>query len=234
MGAGSQDSWVLSSSRQHRGPNPGLVGDDWGSPLHSCGVGVSLEIPGLRPLPALGPAGSRRPLVAGVCVCVCVWGLTLSCLPPPQPSRSLRRVHTFGKRENSIKRDPNAPVVIRGWLCKQDSSGLKLWKRRWFVLADYCLFYYRDSREEAVLGSIPLPSYEIRPLPGEGKSRRFTFKVNTRTPGFYSPHPPPSVPQAEHRGMRTYHFSADTQEDMNGWIRAMSQSAAAESDPSTM
>ncbi|XP_039366233.1 pleckstrin homology domain-containing family A member 4 [Mauremys reevesii] len=143
--------------------------------------------------------------------------LTISSvsLGAAKPSRSLRRVHTFGKRENSIKRDPNAPVVIRGWLCKQDSSGLKLWKRRWFVLADYCLFYYRDSREEAVLGSIPLPSYEIRPLPGEGKSRRFTFK-------------------AEHRGMRTYHFSADTQEDMNGWIRAMSQSAAAESDPSTV
>ncbi|TFJ96359.1 diaminobutyrate--2-oxoglutarate aminotransferase [Platysternon megacephalum] len=34
--------------------------------------------------------------------------------------------------------------------------------------------------------------------------------------------------------MRTYHFSADTQEDMNGWIRAMSQSAAAESDPRTI
>ncbi|XP_032618899.2 uncharacterized protein LOC116815011, partial [Chelonoidis abingdonii] len=106
-------------------------------------------------------------------------------------------------------------TLLSGRLSFQDSSGLKLWKRRWFVLADYCLFYYRDSREEAVLGSIPLPSYEIRPLPGEGKSRRFTFK-------------------AEHRGMRTYHFSADTQEDMNGWIRAMSQSAAAESDPSTI
>ncbi|XP_071665045.1 pleckstrin homology domain-containing family A member 7 isoform X12 [Patagioenas fasciata] len=31
--------------------------------------------------------------------------------------------------------------------------------------------------------------------------------------------------QAEHSGMRTYYFSADTQEDMNGWIRAMNQAA---------
>lgn len=31
--------------------------------------------------------------------------------------------------------------------------------------------------------------------------------------------------QAEHCGMRTYFFSADTQEDMNGWIRAMNQAA---------
>ncbi|XP_075047113.1 pleckstrin homology domain-containing family A member 7-like isoform X2 [Mixophyes fleayi] len=122
-------------------------------------------------------------------------------------TRSVKRVHTFGKREYSIKRDPNSPVVIRGWLYKQDSSGLRLWKRRWFVLSDFCLFYYRDSREETVLGSILLPSYEILPAcPREVKNRRFSFK-------------------AEHPGMRTYYFGADTQEDMNAWIRAMNQSA---------
>ncbi|XP_053307837.1 pleckstrin homology domain-containing family A member 4 isoform X2 [Spea bombifrons] len=122
-------------------------------------------------------------------------------------TRSVKRVHTFGKREYSLKRDPNSPVVIRGWLYKQDSSGLRLWKRRWFVLCDFCLFYYRDSREETVLGSILLPSYEILPAsPREVKNRRFSFK-------------------AEHPGMRTYYFGADTQEDMNAWIRAMNQSA---------
>lgn len=122
-------------------------------------------------------------------------------------TRSVKRVHTFGKREYAIKRDPNSAVVIRGWLYKQDSAGLRLWKRRWFVLSDFCLFYYRDSREETVLGSILLPSYEILPAgPREAKNRKFTFK-------------------AEHPGMRTYYFGADTQEDMNGWIRAMNQSA---------
>ncbi|XP_044137473.1 pleckstrin homology domain-containing family A member 4-like isoform X3 [Bufo gargarizans] len=133
---------------------------------------------------------------------------TASVSQGSRPStRSVKRVHTFGKREYSIKRDPNSPVVIRGWLYKQDSAGLRLWKRRWFVLSDFCLFYYRDSREETVLGSILLPSYEILPAnPREVKNRRFSFK-------------------AEHPGMRTYYFGADTQEDMNAWIRAMNQSA---------
>lgn len=27
----------------------------------------------------------------------------------------------------------------------QDSSGLRLWKRRWFVLVDLCLYYYRGE-----------------------------------------------------------------------------------------
>ncbi|XP_069493202.1 pleckstrin homology domain-containing family A member 4-like isoform X2 [Ambystoma mexicanum] len=129
-----------------------------------------------------------------------------------KPTRSVKRVHTFGKREYAIKRDPNSAVEIRGWLYKQDSAGLRLWKRRWFVLSDFCLFYYRDSREETVLGSILLPSYEILPAgPREAKNRKFTFK-------------------AEHPGMRTYYFGADTQEDMNGWIRAMNHSALVVAD----
>ncbi|KAI1896287.1 hypothetical protein AGOR_G00093240 [Albula goreensis] len=124
------------------------------------------------------------------------------------------KVQTFGKRDRAVKRDPNCPVVIRGWLYKQDSSGLKLWKRRWFVLSDFCLFYYKDSREESVLGSIPLPSYTILfCTPRECKNRKYAFK-------------------AVHQGMRSYFFSADTQEDMLGWVRALSQSATMETETS--
>ncbi|KAM8876826.1 pleckstrin homology domain-containing family A member 4-like isoform 1-T1 [Synchiropus picturatus] len=120
------------------------------------------------------------------------------------------KVQNFGKRCQAAKRDPNCPVVIRGWLNKKDSSGLKLWKRRWFVLSNYCLYYYKDSREESVLGSIPLPSYNILfCTPQECKNRKFTFKV-------------------VHQGMRSYFLSADTQEDMLGWVRALSQSAVME------
>uniref|UniRef100_A0A3Q2YAA0 Pleckstrin homology domain containing, family A member 7a n=1 Tax=Hippocampus comes TaxID=109280 RepID=A0A3Q2YAA0_HIPCM len=87
------------------------------------------------------------------------------------------RVHSFGKREQAIKRNPNVPVVVRGWLYKQDSSGMRLWKRKWFVLSEFCLFYYKDSREEAVLGSIPLPSYVISPVgPEDHVSRKYAFK----------------------------------------------------------
>ncbi|KAG9330246.1 hypothetical protein JZ751_026008 [Albula glossodonta] len=94
-------------------------------------------------------------------------------------SRSSGKVHSFGKRDQAIKRNLNVPVVVRGWLYKQ----------------------------ETVLGSIPLPSYVITPVePEDHISRKYAFK-------------------AEHGGMRTYFFSADTQEDMNGWVRAMNQAA---------
>ncbi|OXB65903.1 hypothetical protein ASZ78_008597 [Callipepla squamata] len=54
-----------------------------------------------------------------------------------------------------MRRDHRIPPTMRGWLHKQvglgecgivgpqDSSGLRLWKRRWFVLVDLCLYYYR-------------------------------------------------------------------------------------------
>lgn len=41
-----------------------------------------------------------------------------------------------------------------------------------------CLFYSTDSREESVLGSIPLPSYVISPVGPEDRiNRKFSFKV---------------------------------------------------------
>ncbi|XP_040351654.1 pleckstrin homology domain-containing family A member 7 isoform X12 [Herpailurus yagouaroundi] len=151
---------------------------------------------------------------------------TVEAKPGPKIMKSSNKVHSFGKRDQAIRRNPNVPVVVRGWLHKQDSSGMRLWKRRWFVLADYCLFYYKDSREEAVLGSIPLPSYVISPVAPEDRiSRKYSFKAvhtgmraliyNSSTGGS----------QAEQSGMRTYYFSADTQEDMNAWVRAMNQAA---------
>ncbi|XP_070689471.1 pleckstrin homology domain-containing family A member 7 isoform X4 [Pempheris klunzingeri] len=142
-------------------------------------------------------------------------------------SRGTGKVHSFGKRDHAIKRNLNIPVVVRGWLYKQDSSGMRLWKRKWFVLSDYCLFYYKDSREETVLGSIPLPSYVIAPVePDDHINRKYAFKASHTGMRSYIYNKNSVIgSQAEHCGMRTYFFSADTQEDMNGWIRAMNQAA---------
>ncbi|XP_034444830.1 pleckstrin homology domain-containing family A member 7-like isoform X9 [Hippoglossus hippoglossus] len=142
-------------------------------------------------------------------------------------SRASGKVHSFGKREQAIKRNPNVPVVVRGWLYKQDSSGMRLWKRKWFVLADFCLFYYKDSREESVLGSIPLPSYVISSVgPEDHISRKYAFKAShTGMRSYIYKQSSVIGSQAEHTGMRTYYFSADTQEDMNTWLMAMNQAA---------
>lgn len=50
---------------------------------------------------------------------------------------------TQGLRSPAAKRPVSAPVALQGWLHKQGSEGLMLWKKRWFVLSEYCLFYYK-------------------------------------------------------------------------------------------
>nr|XP_030729493.1 pleckstrin homology domain-containing family A member 4 isoform X6 [Globicephala melas] len=118
-----------------------------------------------------------------------------------------------GRPRSSLSLASSASTISSlGSLSTKDSSGLRLWKRRWFVLSGHCLFYYKDSREESVLGSVLLPSYSIRPDgPGAPRGRRFTFT-------------------AEHPGMRTYVLAADTLEDLRGWLRALGRASRAEGD----
>lgn len=48
-------------------------------------------------------------------------------------------------RSPIAQRIPSAPVTMSGILYKQGSDGLKVWRKRWFVLSEYCLFYYKSK-----------------------------------------------------------------------------------------
>ncbi|KAG6939598.1 pleckstrin homology domain containing A5, partial [Chelydra serpentina] len=94
-----------------------------------------------------------------------------------------------------------------------DSTGMKLWKKRWFVLSDLCLFYYRDEKEEGILGSILLPSFQISMLSSEDHiNRKYAFK-------------------AAHPNMRTYYFCTDTGKEMELWMKAMIDAALVQTEP---
>ena len=54
-------------------------------------------------------------------------------------------------RAPSAKRSQHSEVMMRGWLLKQETGALRTWKRRWCVLADYCLFYYKGEISVASL-----------------------------------------------------------------------------------
>ncbi|XP_076403522.1 pleckstrin homology domain-containing family A member 6 isoform X36 [Peromyscus maniculatus bairdii] len=141
----------------------------------------------------------------------------VSEVPPERPNiratRTSRKAIAFGKRSHSMKRNPSAPVTKAGWLFKQASSGVKQWNKRWFVLVDRCLFYYKDEKEESVLGSIPLLSFRVAAVqPSDNISRKHTFK-------------------AEHAGVRTYFFSAESPEEQEAWIQAMGEAARVQIPP---
>ncbi|XP_078022950.1 pleckstrin homology domain-containing family A member 6 isoform X8 [Epinephelus lanceolatus] len=159
--------------------------------------------------------------------------------PYTRPSHTVRGTSrtaaTFGKRSNSMRRNPKAEVNKQGWLCKQASSGVKQWNKRWFVLTDRCLFYYKDEKEDTVLGSLPLPSFRIGEVePSDNITRKFSFKVRLhKEEGEDGELKGPVVfcMQAEHTGTRTYYFSADSREEQEEWIKAMSRAAEVQSQP---
>ncbi|XP_063128517.1 pleckstrin homology domain-containing family A member 6 isoform X13 [Rattus norvegicus] len=161
----------------------------------------------------------------------------VSEVPPERPNiratRTSRKAIAFGKRAHSMKRNPNAPVTKAGWLFKQASSGVKQWNKRWFVLVDRCLFYYKDEKQESVLGSIPLLSFRVAAVqPSDNISRKHTFKVTVYwvdEAGASSTHC--LSPQAEHAGVRTYFFSAESSEEQEAWIQAMGEAARVQIPP---
>ena len=149
---------------------------------------------------------------------------------PSTPQTPLSPAHSLLERKKSepvhtlkspvTKRALTAPVTFSGWLYKQGSEGLKVWRKRWFVLSEYCLFYYKGPEEEKVLGSVLLPSYRISAcLPDDKANRKFAFKC-------------------EHTNMRTYVLAAETPETMVQWVRSLTMasmmqgSSGSESQPS--
>uniref|UniRef100_A0A673GZJ5 Pleckstrin homology domain-containing family A member 6-like n=1 Tax=Sinocyclocheilus rhinocerous TaxID=307959 RepID=A0A673GZJ5_9TELE len=154
-----------------------------------------------------GKAGGRRPVNKVSEANSNANNLSIVSEMPPDSQNCTRRAAMFGKRSNSMRRNPNAEVARQGWLHKQASSGMKQWNKRWFVLTDRSLFYYKDEKEEVVLGSLPLLSFKIGALQASDNiSRKFALKV-------------------EHTGTRTYYFSADSQKEQEEWIQAMSEAA---------
>nr|CAD7425490.1 unnamed protein product [Timema monikensis] len=145
-------------------------------------------------------------------------------------------------RSPVVKRPASAPVALQGWLHKQGSEGLMLWKKRWFVLSEYCLFYYKGQGEEKLLGSILLPSYmsrgreaaELHPavflhviVPCQGEEKLLgsillpSYKVSPCSAADDRVYRKFSF-KAEHANMRTYYFSADSRELMVQWMNALS------------
>ncbi|XP_013166138.1 PREDICTED: uncharacterized protein LOC106116724 isoform X2 [Papilio xuthus] len=125
------------------------------------------------------------------------------------PSSDSRRSSSGNQalRSPIAQRIPSAPVAMAGILYKQGSDGLKVWRKRWFVLSEYCLFYYKSHDEEKLLGSVLLPSYKVSACTAEDKvMRKFAFKL-------------------EHANMRTYILAALDQEAMTKWVKALTMAA---------
>ncbi|KAK4336869.1 hypothetical protein RND71_043904 [Anisodus tanguticus] len=111
-------------------------------------------------------------------------------------------------RAPTIQRSAEMQVSLKGWLYRLEGAGLKQWKRRWFVLGEYCLFYYKDAQEQKTLGSVLLPSYTVTACSTsiDGITRKFSFKL-------------------EHHNTKTHYLAAECAESMHQWMTLIGLSA---------
>jgi len=86
--------------------------------------------------------------------------------------QKFKRLASFSNMERPVINTP----VYTGWLTKQGDS-IKTWKKRWFVLTkDFRLSYYKSPEDSEAIGSVPMPSYVIRPTNEVNKP--FAFKAS--------------------------------------------------------
>ncbi|CAK8694945.1 cytohesin-1-like [Clavelina lepadiformis] len=111
-----------------------------------------------------------------------------------------------------------------GWLLKQGGR-YKTWKRRWFILADNCLYYFEYTSDKEPKGIIPLENLQIREVTDQRKPNCFemylpedamvhTIKAaKTDSEG--------RVVEGKHT---TYRMSAATPAEMEDWITSIRKS----------
>ncbi|ERE66610.1 pleckstrin homology domain-containing family A member 5-like protein [Cricetulus griseus] len=82
-----------------------------------------------------------------------------------------------------------------------------------WTLTSFAKAILQDEKEEGILGSILLPSFQIAMLTSEDHiNRKYAFK-------------------AAHPNMRTYYFCTDTGKEMELWMKAMLDAALVQTEP---
>ncbi|XP_062588517.1 uncharacterized protein LOC134250183 [Saccostrea cucullata] len=122
-----------------------------------------------------------------------------------QKDPSMVKIEVAAGNDVHYIRNAQTPV-LSGYMYKQSNSTfVKNWRRRFFVLRyDNCLYYYKGEQEQDPLGAFPLLNYIVSKH--TDSSREHCFK-------------------AEKFGARTYYFIPDSREEMINWISALNEAA---------
>ncbi|CAO3564948.1 unnamed protein product [Mortierella alpina] len=99
-------------------------------------------------------------------------------------------------------------IMLEEWLQKRSSSLQMVWKRRWCVLRDDCLFYYRSDTDTKPLGVLPLADYPVlNSGPDVSRKSKLAFRL--------------SASEAIPREHQHHVFRAETPQALDLWLEAL-------------
>ncbi|NXD98563.1 PKHA2 protein, partial [Chaetorhynchus papuensis] len=105
----------------------------------------------------------------------------------------------------SAAKPPSGPPPLKSGFCVKQGNVRKSWKRRYFVLDEFSISYYKCEQDKEPLRSILLKdvckTHECLVKSGDLLMRDNLFEIITSS--------------------RTFYIQADSPEDMHSWIRAI-------------
>ncbi|XP_061182899.1 uncharacterized protein LOC133191188 [Saccostrea echinata] len=167
--------------------HPAFITDvDMGSPAHRAGIKPGQILIGINGVNVL--ESSHEEIIKLV-----------------QKDPSIVKLEVAAGNDVHYIRNSQTPV-LSGYMYKQSNSTfVKNWRRRYFVLRyDNCLYYYKGEQDPDPLGAFPLLNYIVSKHTDSSKGHCF---------------------KAEKFGARTYYFIPDSREEMIKWISALNEAA---------
>ncbi|XP_066157423.1 FERM, ARHGEF and pleckstrin domain-containing protein 1 isoform X3 [Euwallacea fornicatus] len=135
----------------------------------------------------------------------------------PQTQRSNMTVHVCWHRNTSISMRDELMAVenqLSGYLLRKFKSG-NGWQKLWVVFTEFCLFFYKDCKEDFPLTSLPLLRYTVGPPEPEDQiAKDFVFKLQ------YKNH--------------VYFFRAESEYTYNRWIEVINSTTSHKSKRSAL
>lgn len=126
---------------------------------------------------------------------------------------------------NEIKMEIEGSVFTnsekKGW-CTKQGGRVKTWKKRWFVLKDNCLYYFKQQSDTNPCGIIPLENLLVKPF--DIKSKKAIFELYSPTGDIKACKLENGQLVKGHHG--SYLISCKSKEEMDTWIQAIQNNIA--------
>lgn len=147
------------------------------------------------------------------------------------PEDFLRAVYKR-MEENEIKMDAgdmnvfgNSVAVKMGWLTKQGGR-IKTWKKRWFILSDGVLYYFKEKQEETsqAIGIVPMEDLVVR---NAESKKKYCFELlhSDSSKGESMKALKRAAKQGLQKGHHdSYFLCASNAQEMEEWMDAISKS----------
>ncbi|KAF9165925.1 hypothetical protein BGX20_000398 [Mortierella sp. AD010] len=101
--------------------------------------------------------------------------------------------------------EPDGHIMLQDWLQKRSTALQMVWKRRWCVLRDNRLFYYRSNTDTKPLGVLHLADYSILSSGSEiTRKSKYAFRLSS----------------PDHQN-QSHVFFSDTAQSLDNWTHAL-------------